>query len=129
MLVYKANALLGGLRRYHHNTTQVVAVGKRLYHLQIVGKRKVGDDESRDTALHTTLAETLVAVVHNDVEITHQHKRYMYLVLYSLKLCEEVFEGHAVLQGYGSGTLYHRSVCQGVAKGYAHLYHVDALAL
>lgn len=55
--VDKSDALFRCLWRYHHDATQIVAVGKRLYLAEIVIEGQVGDDESRDSALHTTLAE------------------------------------------------------------------------
>ena len=63
------------------------------------------------------------------IQIAHQHKRYLHLILDGLQLGKEFLEAHAVLQGLCGSTLYDGAVGQGIAKGNAHLDHGDTTSL
>ena len=129
MVVDESYALLARLGGYHHDDAQVVLVGNRFHYLEVVVERQVGDDGTRGAALHATLAETLYAVVHDDVKISHHHQRNCHLVLYLAQLLEQSAESHAVLKCHSTSRLYHRTVCKRVAERDAHLNHVYAPAL
>ncbi len=55
MLVDEADALLAGFWRNHHDDTDVILVGYRFHHLEIVIKRKVGNNGSSSLQLSTQL--------------------------------------------------------------------------
>ena len=128
MLIDESDALLAGLRCNHHDDTDVILVGNRLHHFQIVIERKVWNDGATHTALHTTLEESLDAIVHDRVEITHQNQWQLHFILDGLELTEERLHGHSVLQGFGTRTLDDWSVSQRVTERNAHLNHIDAMA-
>ena len=127
MLVDKADSLLAGFWSYHHDDTNVILVGYRFHHLEIVVERQVGNNCSTHSSLNTFFEKSLDAKVHDWVEIAHQHKRKAYFALDGFQLSEESLHGHTVLQSPRSGTLNDRSVGQRVTERYAHLYHIDAM--
>ena len=65
-------------------------------------------------------------MVHDDVEIAHQHQGDGDLVPDGPQLVEEQLERHAVLQRHRSGALNDGPVGQRVAEWDAHLDHVNA---
>ena len=129
MVVDEADALLAGLWGDEHDDAQVVLVGNGLHDVQIVIEGQVGDDHSADASLGTRLAERLDAVVQDGVQIAHQDKWNLHLILDGLQLGEECLQVHAVLQGLGGSTLDDGTVGQRVAEGDAHLNHGDAPTL
>ena len=128
MLVDEADALLAGLGSDEHDDTDVVLVCHRLYEVEIVLERKVGNDHTRHARLHTAAEKRLVAIVHDRVEITHEDKRKANLVLDGFELAEQRGQRHAVFQRAGGGVLDDRTVGHGVAERNANLYEVDATA-
>ena len=60
------------------------------------------------------------------VEVAHENKWNLNLVLDGFQLLEQQLHTHTVLQGLGGGTLDDGAVGQGIAKGDTNLYHGDA---
>lgn len=128
MLIDEADALLAGFWSNHHDDADIVLIGDRLYYLEIVIERKVGDDGSADSALYAALEELLDAIVHDGIEITHEDEREADFILDGFELTEEGLDGHAVFQRLGTCALDNGSICQWVAEGDTNFYHIDALA-
>ena len=89
MLIDETDTLLAGFWRNHHDDTDVILVGNGFHHLQIIIKRKVWDDGAAHSALYAALEESLNAVVHDRVQITHQHEWKLHFILDFLQLGEE----------------------------------------
>ena len=129
MLVDEADALLAGLWRDEHDDAYVVLVGSRLDALQIVVEGQVGNNDTTDTTLYTRLAKLLNAVLHDGIEITHQHQGNGDLFLDGLQLLEKQTQTHTILQGCCGCFLDNRSVGHRIAEGYADFYHADTSIL
>ena len=110
MLIDETDALLAGFRGNHHDDTDVILVGYGFYHLQIIIKGKVWDDGAAHSALYAALEESLNAVVHDWVQVSHQHEWKLHFILDFLQLSEEFLHRHSVLQSHGSGTLDNRTI-------------------
>ena len=128
MLIDETDALLAGFWRNHHDDTDVILVGNGFHHLQIIIKRKVWDDGAAHAALYAVFEESLNAVVHDWVQITHQHEWKLHFILDFLQLGEEFLHRHSVLQSHGSGTLDNRTISQRITERDSYLNHIYPLA-
>ena len=129
MFVDESDTLLTCLWGNHHDNADIIFVSNRLYHFQIIIKWKIRNDSSTHTTFYTTLEEFLNSVVHDRIQIAHQHKWQLHFILDGLQLSEELLYGHSILQSLSTSTLNDRSISQRITERDSYLYHIYSLAL
>ena len=89
MLIDEADALLAGFRCDEHDNTDVILVSGRFDTLQLIIEGQVRDDDTANATFYTRLTERVNAVLHDGVQIAHQHEWDLYFVLDGFQLAEE----------------------------------------
>ena len=129
MFVDESDTLLTCLWSNHHDDADIISVSNRLYHFQIIIKWKVWNDSSTHTTFYTTLEEIFYSVVHDRIQISHQNKWQLHIILDSFQLSEKLLHGHSILQSLGTSTLNDRTISQRITEWDSYLYHIYSLAL
>ena len=65
-----------------------VLVGYGTVFVHIILERQVGDDDSVDATFLAFLAEVLKAVLHDRIQVAHQHQWHLYFRTDMLQLAE-----------------------------------------
>ena len=129
MFIDESDALFTGFRCNHHDNSNIITVGNRFDHIQIIIERQIRNDGSTDTAFSTTTEIGFISHMHNGIQITHQYQWYCDFILDGSQLAQQQIECHSVFQCHSTSTLNDRTICQWVTKGHTHFYHIDATTL
>ena len=129
MFINQADTFFAGFRSDEHNDFHSLFLGYGTILFHIIFERQVGNNHSVDSGLPAGAAEILKAILHNRIEVSHQHQRNLYLFADLFQLVEKQLQCHTVLQGAGGGVLYNRSVGHRVAEWNTDFNHVNPFFL
>ena len=125
MFINQADTFFTGFRSDEHDDSHILFLGYGTIFLHIIFERQVGDNHPVDSRLPASAAEILESILHDGIEISHQHQRNLYFFTDIFQLVEKKFQCHAVFQGAGGGVLDNGTVSHRVTERNADFNHVN----